>query len=696
MQSSNGHLALQRTNGGIGAVFGGRKSMISRLAAAVSALFFLAYASGAQAEDVTQPSFDCTKVTSLVEKVICSDADLATMDRDMADKFRQILDASPLQSRPFIIDAQRRWLKSLAARCGGGEEPVSQCVKDEYSDWLNDWPRKLTNLGQVAGMITKFPALPTLSVSKDKDLCRRLEDAAVADFRRPNDRTNDIEYPDSIYGTLSRLNVHGAQWIDLDASLRAGGHGQALIVPGTNVAKPPYGIVFTEGFAGGISMGYQLLVVKADDLPALKEDIADGDAMDLTGTPLVDVTSVWGNPFALLRDGDNIYLAEESDWSEIKISKILPNNTLQETCLVTYEAPPSLGPVFDRWIGDIRQVQGQDVSIGSGHWLSYRIDATDTLTKLATSRPADVVLFALNGPGPLAHNVSPQLSKLGLEVWGLSGPWNHMKVKRLVDDTRPALAALSDYYVDHYGMTIADADAAAAHVTDVILENSLYFYTYRSEVERGKSTPAEIDQGIRDEADAFAKLPADRRNGGDALRLIRPAILAGASKADIEAMIDTGEDLGNLKLDSFDSFPDATEPALFFALERPEIMALLIDKGVDVNQINAFGKTALMYAAHLNLFDSLDLLLKAKAAVNAVTTDPPQEVLGTAYAISRTRRSALMYAAENASKKVIDRLIDAGADVHATDSKGNGISYYLKLNPLLTPAEKSAVEARLK
>ena len=44
---------------------------------------------------------------------------------------------------------------------------------------------------------------------------------------------------------------------------------------------------------------------------------------------------------------------------------------------------------------------------------------------------------------------------------------------------------------------------------------------------------------------------------------------------------------------------------------------------------------------------------------------------------------------------MINRLIEAGADVHAADSAGKGISYYLNLNTLLTQEEKSAIRNRI-
>ena len=533
-------------------------------------------------------------------------------------------------------------------------------------------------------MITRFPSLPTLSLNKDPGLCRRLKDAAVKNFEQPNDINEFGDMP----GPASRMSIPGMRWIDLPEHDIGSPDGTMLTLPSPG-AKPGFGIVLQTEFVGS-SGSSSLYLVKAADLPKFGNGVGVSNGK-LDGTEsFFSVSSGSDTTFGLLWTGGDIYLAEQDGWTNLKLSKITANGPPQTACIVTYGTTPPIGPDFDRWIADIRQVQGQEGPYsGSGHFLDARLDATGALAKRAALRPADLILLALYKPRRyrlLNKYVSPQKSKMGAEVWGLTGPWNHVKAEHLEADLSRALAALSRYYVTTYGMTGQDAASAATGVADDIWQVSLYFNDmYGEEMEEGKTTPAEIDADLREQADAFARSPI----GSKATSLIRPAILAGASKADIAALIAAGADLGNLST--------TTEPALFFALERTEIEQLLIQKGVNVNETNAFGKTALMYAAQLNLYSALDLLLKAKANANAVTSEPPSApAYEVEYSMNRTRRSALMYAAENASRRVIERLIDAGADVHAVDSQGNGIARYLERNPILRPGEKDAVESRLK
>jgi hypothetical protein len=436
--------------------------------------------------------------------------------------------------------------------------------------------------------------------------------------------------------------------------------------------------------------------VQPDDLETLNDAISHGEALPERIHALAETSPlVADNPIQILRFDSSHYLAMAEAWSEITISKIELGRPLVPTCELKYPDVPPIGPPFQQWLRDIEQIQGQETTVfGTGHFLVGHLIARRAFAELAASRPADLVEFGLYPPVPAEDDRSPLQVKLDVELWGLEGPWNHVMVQRLDSDMAPAVAAIADYYGTRYGVDAGEAVHGARVVADAILVASLYFYDYGRKEREGKRDPSEIEQRVRDRADEFARLPADQRRAKVATDLIRPAILAGASKDDIASLIAAGAMLGERA--NNDRFSGAIEPALFFALDRPEIMRLLIENGANVDEANAAGKTALMYAARLNRYDALDLLLKANAAVNSVTTgNPPFGELADIYAISRFHRSALMYAAENASARLIDRLIDAGADVRAMDSEGKGISVYLDANPLLTTEEKDAILARL-
>lgn len=94
---------------------------------------------------------------------------------------------------------------------------------------------------------------------------------------------------------------------------------------------------------------------------------------------------------------------------------------------------------------------------------------------------------------------------------------------------------------------------------------------------------------------------------------------------------------------------DATEnECLFVAVEenKPDILKILVDKGINVNQTNKDGKTLLCFAIEMNA-DLAEYLVKEKANVNMPCKG----------------RFPLHCAASNGRKEVFQTLVDAGANI---------------------------------
>ncbi len=127
--------------------------------------------------------------------------------------------------------------------------------------------------------------------------------------------------------------------------------------------------------------------------------------------------------------------------------------------------------------------------------------------------------------------------------------------------------------------------------------------------------------------------------------------------------------------------------ALIAALGHNELTLAFLDRA-GTHYRNAFGKTALMYAAQHDRLNAVKLLL-AHGAWTDIRTDSSLNQYDC-IKLERDRRTALMYAAENASAKVIDALIDAGAKVDVTDSKGNNLLWYFARNTKVTNAAERA------
>jgi len=115
--------------------------------------------------------------------------------------------------------------------------------------------------------------------------------------------------------------------------------------------------------------------------------------------------------------------------------------------------------------------------------------------------------------------------------------------------------------------------------------------------------------------------------------------------------------------------------------QRIEVDILALSAGPENSK---YGKTRLMTAAHMNRLDLVRDLLEKTGNPNATT----RSLHECGYAIERGNRTALMYAAENASPQVMKALLEAGANPDARDTKGFGMADYLLLNPRLSDAER--------
>ena len=138
----------------------------------------------------------------------------------------------------------------------------------------------------------------------------------------------------------------------------------------------------------------------------------------------------------------------------------------------------------------------------------------------------------------------------------------------------------------------------------------------------------------------------------------------------------------------------AFDPPLLLAAGNPAALGVLLNLGHKVDEHDDLGKTALMVAAQFDEFDSVHTLVAARANVDATTWAYGDD--GTlAGGLHYDGRTALMYAAANASLPVITALLQAGADPYRADTKGRrAIDYLLGFGPT-PPNSRLTVEERI-
>lgn len=132
------------------------------------------------------------------------------------------------------------------------------------------------------------------------------------------------------------------------------------------------------------------------------------------------------------------------------------------------------------------------------------------------------------------------------------------------------------------------------------------------------------------------------------------------------------------------------ESAIFYALENYENTNFLIQKGANVNQANAFGKTPLFYAIEFNRLDIIKLLLEKGANVNQRYINNNEKLAlsanigsNTPYfitfcALEHTSKNVLMHAAAYGNVEILKLLISKGANLNAIDDLGfNALDFAL-------------------
>lgn len=113
-------------------------------------LFMLLYLSGGSAawsakRCAVEPSFDCSKIENGVEKLICTDNELAELDNQLAGVYQTALNNFPPDERETLKSKQRSWVTTRNA-CQTGND-LHSCVRFAYES-------RITELQIQGGMLS--------------------------------------------------------------------------------------------------------------------------------------------------------------------------------------------------------------------------------------------------------------------------------------------------------------------------------------------------------------------------------------------------------------------------------------------------------------------------------------------------------------------------------------------------------------
>ena len=328
---------------------------------------------------------------------------------------------------------------------------------------------------------------------------------------------------------------------------------------------------------------------------------------------------------------------------------------------------------------------------------AYRWGLNETALHQTVYRPW--VLEAIETTN-LYSNDPPISEKMDfLDVWATRGPWEWQQVEALPEARQRAMEAYANYFQVTFKYGVEKAGRLAGHTVDNLIRTyfsgaSIYDPGQTQEVlvERARSVLAEADS-ISDERKRYQKLSCV----GNYINLM---LLTGQPWDEVKLLVERWTEIRdtNLGMRSRECWElSHADPFLSYAIFRPDDLPKLVGLGFEVDETNWFGKTPLMHAAHLDQIEAVKTLIELSAQVNRRTHiefEPPERDPGPA--IKHRGRTALMYAAENASADLVKLLLDKGADPNIKDSQGWTALNYLERNDDLTRREKRRLKRKLK
>jgi hypothetical protein len=204
-----------------------------------------------------------------------------------------------------------------------------------------------------------------------------------------------------------------------------------------------------------------------------------------------------------------------------------------------------------------------------------------------------------------------------LQEWGLGGIFEHRALQRYDDQLASTTKIIQKFYEYGFHWTPDHSLEVAQRSITGAVGRLFGFYMY----------------------DPYP-VPGERK--------LRQALLTHQPIAEIRAM--------TIDLKALDS--STADSILNVAVENPEALSYLVERGVDPDRPNGFGKTPLMYAVQYNQLAAMRALLRAGADPNAMTTGGPDNC---EYAIQWRHVTPLHYAVRYASREVVQALLEAGA-----------------------------------
>ena len=100
-------------------------------------LLLLAVLAAPPAVAQPRPSFDCSKASTAVEKLVCSSGELAKADADLAAAYKALAAKLDAKAKDHLVRDETRWIAQRNRECVGTAALMFDCVKYGYPDRID-------------------------------------------------------------------------------------------------------------------------------------------------------------------------------------------------------------------------------------------------------------------------------------------------------------------------------------------------------------------------------------------------------------------------------------------------------------------------------------------------------------------------------------------------------------------------------
>ena len=386
--------------------------------------------------------------------------------------------------------------------------------------------------------------------------------------------------------------------------------------------KPVYIRFALAHGCGGACEGEQV-VTSTKPIENDKIYTTDFDEQELNGMPTVVVN---GHSRFIRAEDQNYYLASVNDL--IEIHQLNADASWTRACEISiepteqnYALSPAATAMREAVSGlkkSLEPIMGSYGNCGSSRAGLRRLSLLDKNLDTVSYRPWQLEKQNRYTEGAFEY----------LEKWSIQGVPQNTSYKLFKLELEQTISAAKNFYAQQYALDIKSAE----HLAESAIRNAV---------------------GIAINP-AFPPQPEERKK-------ILKVLL---EKGDISVIKSVSADIASLDLTE-----NGGDTLVAASINYPEALEYLLQQGLSPNTPNAFGKTPLMYAAQYNQLRSVEILLTGGADANSQTIIPNDDC---SFTLRKSGMTALHYAARYASKEVIEKLVQHGANSLVTTSEKSG------------------------